>query len=146
LPEWQPIDTAPKDGLELDLWVVELAAYYDGRTEEPRAYRAPKAKWCDDHWEVWSDEDCYYNRLGGSHEFGRHEEEIPEAWPYFMKEERRRNYGVGKPLPVRFIAHGRITQRITHWIRITSPDASAAAPCQAPSSAASASDPASTDS
>jgi hypothetical protein len=39
---WQPIETAPKDGSEIDLWISD-PRYPDG-------YRIPECAWMDGRW------------------------------------------------------------------------------------------------
>lgn len=41
---WQPIETAPKDGTRVDLWMHDV--------DHPAGYRMADARWEDDRWQV----------------------------------------------------------------------------------------------
>jgi hypothetical protein len=52
---WQPIETAPKDGTEIDVWVL------DARRAIPTGRRYTNAKW---HGYGWQWFDPYYGDVG----------------------------------------------------------------------------------
>jgi hypothetical protein len=56
MSEWQPIETAPKDGTPLDLWVVDI--FTDGRPQDEG--RHADAVWRDDAWRYLDPIACDY--------------------------------------------------------------------------------------
>ena len=45
MSEWQPIETAPNDGTEIDLWVEDFRVGESGRLTSEPVGRVPKAWW-----------------------------------------------------------------------------------------------------
>lgn len=45
---WQPIETAPKDGTVIDLWVTHTEKSLSQKQDyAPVQYRVPDCRWCD---------------------------------------------------------------------------------------------------
>lgn len=50
MSEWQPIETVPKDGTIVDLWVQSCFWNADGEKQVAVMFRAPAAVWSDNQW------------------------------------------------------------------------------------------------
>lgn len=49
--QWQPIETAPRDGTEVDLWVVHTEPQIDGKTWSP--LRQADCSWSENEGGLW---------------------------------------------------------------------------------------------
>lgn len=93
MTEWQPIETAPKDGTPLDLWVVDR---YMRRPQDNKGERVTDAWWGSEHrppdwglardaeWEGWVHvEDGFHHapierELSGGSRWASHWQLLPE--------------------------------------------------------------------
>lgn len=48
--DWQPIETAPRDGTVVDLWLQSLIWLADGGQQVAVEFRVPAAQWFDQQW------------------------------------------------------------------------------------------------
>lgn len=70
--EWKPIETAPKDGTEIDLWVREFSVGGAGALSAKDVGRYPSARWGKQR-EIYTDPyECREGAEGWLHKDGLH--------------------------------------------------------------------------
>ena len=64
MSKWQPIETAPKDGTVIDLWVVVVSEQRrnNGIKDDPKEWREVNAFWVEGGWD--EGRDGHYQRDG----------------------------------------------------------------------------------